>query len=83
MMILGISIFVGVFWFLYIALILYAKQTPEAQVRRRLNLMIQRAEESRALLSDQQKQKQKHDNKQDSFNYFLNLFFYRMVMISL
>lgn len=67
-MILGISIFVGIFWFLYIALILYAKQTPEAQVRRRLYLMIKRAEESRTLLSDQQKQKQKNDNKQDSFN---------------
>ena len=68
MMILGISIFVGVFWFLYIALILYAKQTPEAQVRRRLYLMIKRAEESRAKLSDQQKSKQNVDTKkQDSF----------------
>ena len=68
MMILGISIFVGVFWFLYIALILYAKQTPEAQVRRRLNLMIKRAEESRAKLSDQQKSKQKiYTKEQDSF----------------
>ena len=85
MMILGISIFVGVFWFLYIALILYAKQTPEAQVRRRLYLMIKRAEESRALLSDQQKQKQTVATKtEDSFlkkNFFervLKPFLYSM-----
>ena len=47
-MILGLAIFGGIFWFLYLTLILYAKQTPEAQVRRRLHILIKRAEESRA-----------------------------------
>ena len=47
-MILAISLLGAVAAFLYVALILYAKQTPEAQVRRRLHIMIDHAEAERA-----------------------------------
>lgn len=50
-MILGLSIFGGIFWFIFIFLILYANQTPEAHVRRRLKLFIKVAEESRIKLN--------------------------------
>ena len=47
-MIFTISLIGGLIWFLYVALILYAKQTPEAQIRRRLSILIRHAEEERA-----------------------------------
>ena len=47
-MILGLAIFGGIFWFIYLVLLFYAKQTPEAQVRRRLYILIKHAEEARA-----------------------------------
>ena len=43
-MILEVSIFAAVFWFLFVALILYSKSSPEAQVRRRLQMMIDSAQ---------------------------------------
>ena len=40
--------FVGaLFWFLFVALVLYAKSSPEGQVRRRIMLMIENAESLR------------------------------------
>ena len=47
-MIFAISLIGGIVWFAYVALLLYAKQTPEAQIRRRLSIMIRHAEEERA-----------------------------------
>ena len=46
-MVLGLAIFGAVFWFLFVSLILYSKSSPEAQVRRRLQIMIDSAEELR------------------------------------
>ena len=43
-MILEVSIFAAVFWFLFVALILYSRSSPEAQVRRRLQMMIDSAQ---------------------------------------
>ena len=43
-MVLGLSIFGAVVWFIFVALILYSKSSPEAQVRRRLQIMIDNAE---------------------------------------
>lgn len=52
---LAIAIAGGVFWFLYMALIFYSKQTPEAQVRRRLDEMIRHAENERAIIARQRR----------------------------
>ena len=41
---LGLAIFGGVFWFLFSALLLYSKSSPESQVRRRIQIMIENAE---------------------------------------
>ena len=46
-----ISLVLGLLAFLYVFLSLYSKQTPEAQLRRRLDIMIERAEEKRAKIS--------------------------------
>lgn len=46
-MVLAVSIFAAMFWFIVVALILYSKSSPEAQVRRRLQIMIDNAEELR------------------------------------
>ena len=43
-MILAVAGIAAVFWFLFVALILYAKSSPEAQVRRRIMAMIENAE---------------------------------------
>ena len=43
-MILEVSIFAAVVWFLFVALILYSRSSPEAQVRRRLQMMIDSAQ---------------------------------------
>ena len=43
----AIAVLGAILWFLYIYLILYSRQTPEAQVRRRLNLLIKQAEMKR------------------------------------
>ena len=43
----AVAVICAIFCFLYVYLILYAKQTPEAQVRRRLNFMIKQAEMGR------------------------------------
>ena len=43
-MVFGVAIFASIFWFLFVALILYSKASPEAQVRRRLQIMIDNAE---------------------------------------
>ena len=48
-MALGLAIFGGVFWFIFVALILYSKSSPEGQVRRRLNMMIEAAEALRIM----------------------------------
>ena len=47
-MIFFISILGAIFWFFFVLFILYVKQRPEAQVRRRLNILIQNAEDERA-----------------------------------
>ena len=47
-MIFFISILSAIFWFFFVLFILYVKQRPEAQVRRRLNILIQNAEDERA-----------------------------------
>lgn len=46
-MVLGVAFIIALFWFGFVALILYAKSSPEAQVRRRMMEMIERAEELR------------------------------------
>ena len=56
-MALGLAIFGGVFWFIVVAAILYSKSSPEGQLRRRLRLMIEAAEELR--LRDKQAESKK------------------------
>lgn len=46
-MVLGVAFIIALFWFGFVALILYAKSSPEAQVRRRMMEMIESAEELR------------------------------------
>ena len=59
-MILAVSILGGLFWFAFIYFILYARQRPESQIRRRLNILIERAELERLNQAKyQHKQQQK------------------------
>ena len=61
---LGIAIFAGVVWFLFSALLLYSKSSPEAQVRRRIQIMIENAEALRATeRQDTQKKSSQNDDK--------------------
>ena len=46
-MIFAVSFFGALFWFGFVALILYSQSSPEAQVRRRIREMIESAEELR------------------------------------
>ena len=46
-MALGVAIFGGILWFIIVSVLLYSKATPEAQVRRRITEMIEKAEELR------------------------------------
>ena len=46
-MALGVAIFGGILWFIIVSVLLYSKATPEAQVRRRIAEMIEKAEELR------------------------------------
>lgn len=47
-MIAFISFLVALFWFIFILFVFYVKQKPDAQVRRRVQLMIRKAEYERA-----------------------------------
>lgn len=46
-MVLTVAIIAALFWFAFVALLLYAKSSPEAQVRRRIMEMIENAESFR------------------------------------
>ena len=46
-MVFAISFFSALFWFIFVALILYSKSSPEGQVRRRIMAMIENAESLR------------------------------------
>ena len=54
-MVMVISFFGAIFWFLFILFIFYTKQSPEAQVRRRLQFMIESAESERAKIVGKEK----------------------------
>ena len=54
-MVVGISLFGATFSFLFIIFIFYAKQRPEAQVRRRLQLLIKNAESERTKIAGKEK----------------------------
>ena len=56
-MVFAASIICGLIWFAFAFLILYSKQTPEAQVRRRLRILIEQAEAERARNAAKQKDK--------------------------
>ena len=62
---LGIAIFAGVVWFLFSALLLYSKSSPEAQVRRRIQIMIENAE---ALRVTERQDTQKKSSQNDDTN---------------
>ena len=57
-MVLAASIICGLIWFAFAYLIMYSRQTPEAQVLRRLRLLIEHAEAERLRVANQQKTKQ-------------------------
>ena len=70
-MIFTLSILGGLFWFAFVYLILYAQQTPEAQIRRRLRILIRRAELERlnkAKLQDWQQKRTLQKANADSQN---------------
>lgn len=54
-MIFFISFMGAFFWFCFVLLLLYIYQRPEAQVRRRVNLLVKNAEEERAKKISQEK----------------------------
>ncbi len=54
-MIVLIALFASLLWFVFVAALLYVKQTPEAQLRKRLNEMIDAAEAERAKNPKQRK----------------------------
>ena len=56
---LTIALICALFWFCFVFLVLYAKQTPEAQVRRRLLIMVDHAVKERMKLKKIQKQNEK------------------------
>ena len=60
-MILVISFLGAIFWFLFMLFIFYIMQRPEAQVRRRLNILIQNAELERLKVTDQTKKFSKQE----------------------
>ena len=66
-MIFGLALFIGILWFALTYIVLYAKQTPEAQVRRRLAMLIKQAQTERAKLFYIQKSKDKK-NSADNIN---------------
>ncbi len=79
-MALGLAIFGGVFWFIFIALILYAKSSPEAQVRRRLRLMMEEAEESRIRNNEVDLKKSTSPNADDTVKLFSQKSFFERVL---
>lgn len=79
-MVLGLAIFGGVFWFIFIALILYAKSSPEAQVRRRLRLMMEEAEESRIRNNEVDLKKSTSPNTDDTVKLFSQKSFFERVL---
>ena len=60
-MILAISFLGAIFWFLFTFIIFYAKQRPETQIRRRLNILINNAELERAKNTNQAKKISKQE----------------------
>ena len=83
-MVIVLSIVGAVIWFLFVYLLMYAKQTPEAQVRRRLHLLIEQAEKERARknLSKQAKnnaQKNLEAQQEEFATVDKNSFSYRVI----
>ena len=79
-MALGLAIFGGVFWFIFVALILYSKSSPEAQVRRRLNMMIEEAEELRIRNNEVDLKKSTSPNADDTVKLFSQKSFFERVL---
>lgn len=72
----------ALFWFVFIGLILYSKASPESQVRRRLYLMIENAEELRRLnrLNNEKKNLVDNDNSNEGVKTFSQKSFFERVI---
>ena len=81
-MVLAASIICAIIWFAIAYLILYARQTPEGQVRRRLNILINQAEAERLKQANRQKTKQAQTSEATAqSNEVVNkkTFYYRVI----
>ena len=78
-MILYVSLVAALFWFAFVAVLLYAKSSPEAQVRRRIMEMIESAESLR--IQNQQNSQKKLSPTSVSEPHFLSQknFFERII----
>ena len=79
-MALGLAIFGGVFWFIFVALILYSKSSPEGQVRRRLNMMIEAAEALRMQNTSVDSKKSPAQNEESNVKLFSQKNFFERVV---
>ena len=74
-MVAFISLLIALFWFFFILFIFYVKQSSEAQVRRRLQLMIKTAEGERVEKIGQIKKAEKHaETLKNKNSYKSNLY---------
>lgn len=78
-MVLGVAFIIALFWFGFVALILYAKSSPEAQVRRRMREMIESAEELR-MQTQQAAKKNTVKNVETSTRFFSQKSFWQRVI---
>lgn len=78
-MVLGVAFIIALFWFGFVALILYAKSSPEAQVRRRMMEMIESAEELR-MQTQQAAKKNTVKNVETSTRFFSQKSFWQRVI---
>ncbi len=78
-MVLGVAFIGALFWFGFVALLLYAKSSPEAQVRRRMMEMIESAEELR-MQTQQASPKNTVQNVDNSSRFFSQKSFWERVI---
>lgn len=78
-MVFGLAFIIALFWFGFVALILYAKSSPEAQVRRRMMEMIESAEELR-MQTQQAAKKNTVKNVETSTRFFSQKSFWQRVI---
>lgn len=77
-MVAFISFLIALFWFFFILFIFYVKQSSEAQVRRRVQLMIKTAEDERMEKVGQIKKAEQHaetlkNKKYDKSNFYVQI----------